>query len=89
VRRREFIALLGGAVAAWPLAARAQQAMPMVAILSPQAPGTSGPFLDAFRRGLAETVYVEGQNVAIEYRMACGQLDRLPAGPPSGECDRR
>ena len=51
----------------------------MVGILSPQAPGTSGPFLDAFRRGLAETGYVEAQNVAIEYRMAGGQLHRLPA----------
>jgi putative tryptophan/tyrosine transport system substrate-binding protein len=53
--------------------------MPMVGFLSPQAVGTSGSFLDAFRRGLAETGYVEGQNVAIEYRMAGGQLDRLPA----------
>jgi putative ABC transport system substrate-binding protein len=79
MRRREVIALLGGA-AVWPIAAaRAQQAMPMVGILSPQAAGTSGPFLDAFRRGLAETGYVEGQNAAIEYRMAGGQLDRLPA----------
>jgi hypothetical protein len=62
------------------LAARAQQpAMPMVGFLSPQAVGSSGPFLDAFRRGLAETGHVEGQNVAIEHRMAGGQLDRLPA----------
>ena len=79
IRRREFVALLGGAAAAWPLAARAQQAMPMVGFLSPQAVGSSGPFLDAFRRGLAETGHVEGQNVAIEHRMAGGQLDRLPA----------
>ena len=78
MRRRHFLTLLGGA-AAWPFAARAQQAMPMVGLLSPQAIGSSGPFLDAFRRGLAETGYVEGQNVAIEHRMAGGQLDRLPA----------
>ena len=80
MRRREFITLLGGAAMGWPLVARAQQpAMPMVGFLSPQAVGSSGPFLDAFRRGLAETGHVEGQNVAIEHRMAGGQLDRLPA----------
>jgi putative ABC transport system substrate-binding protein len=79
MKRRELITLLGGA-AAWPLSAHGQQpVMPMVGFLSPQAVGTIGPFLDAFRRGLAETGYVEGQNVAIEYRMAGGQLDRLPA----------
>jgi ABC-type uncharacterized transport system substrate-binding protein len=80
MKRRTFITLLGGAGAAWPVASRAQQrGMPLVGILSPQAVGTSGPFLDAFRRGLAETGYVEGQTVAIEYRLTGGQLDKLPA----------
>jgi putative ABC transport system substrate-binding protein len=79
MRRREFITLVGGAVA-WPVATRAQQgAMPVIGFLGAQAVGTSGPFLDAFRRGLAETGHVEGQNVTIEYRLTGGQLDRLPA----------
>jgi putative tryptophan/tyrosine transport system substrate-binding protein len=76
VRRREFITLLGGA--AWPLAARAQQpAMPVVGYLSARRPGDSGKVLADFRRGLAETGFVEGQNVAIEYRWLEGQYDRL------------
>ena len=80
MRRREFITLLGGAVAGWPLAAGAQQAaMPVIGFMHPQSPEGIGDALRGFRQGLLETGYSEGQNVAIDYRWAENQLERLPA----------
>src|SRR2546429_9784367 len=79
LRRRDFIALLGGTVLAWPLAARAQQpALPVIGFLHGASPEGYAPMVDGFRRGLAESGYVDGRNVAIEYRWAEGHYDRLP-----------
>ncbi|MFZ2142824.1 MAG: ABC transporter substrate-binding protein [Xanthobacteraceae bacterium] len=79
MRRREFIAGLGGAAAVWPLAARAQAAIPVIGALNSAAAAPIAPLLAAFRIGLGEAGYVEGQNLAVEYRLAEGQYDRLPS----------
>jgi putative tryptophan/tyrosine transport system substrate-binding protein len=79
MRRREFITLLGGTAIAWPQGARAQQVMPVVGFLSSRSPGESASMLVAFRDGLRESGFVEGQNLAIAFRWAEGRYDRLPA----------
>ena len=80
MRRRDFIAAFAGVAAAWPLAARAQQpALPTIGFLSgASSSGNYQTFVTAFKEGLKQSDYVEGQNVAIEYRWAEGQFDRLP-----------
>ena len=80
IGRREFITVLGGAAASWPLAASAQQStLPVIGYLNGGSPDSDTPRLTGLRRGLNETGYVEGRNLVIEYRWAANQFDRLPA----------
>jgi putative tryptophan/tyrosine transport system substrate-binding protein len=80
MKRREFVTLLGGTAVAWPLTARAQQAgLPMIGFLAVASPETWAQYVVAFKNGLSQTGFVEGQNVTIEYRWAYGDYSRLPA----------
>src|SRR6202007_3376347 len=79
MRRREFITLIGGAAGTWPLAAHAKPSIPMIGLLGSESLSLWASRMPAFHRGLSETGYVDGKNVAIEYRWAEGHNDRLPA----------
>ena len=80
MKRREFIAVMGGAAVAWPLTAHTQQpAIPVIGFLSSRSPGESASVVAAFRQGLRETGFIEGQNLGIAFRWAEGRYDKLPA----------
>src|SRR5262245_12604813 len=79
IGRRELLAALGSAAAAWPLASRAQQAIPIVGMVGPGGGDTSTRYVTAFRKGLNENNIIEGQNVTVEYHWLEGQYDRLPS----------
>jgi putative ABC transport system substrate-binding protein len=79
MRRREFLTLLGASAAAWPIAARAQQAMPVLGVINAGSPDTQSNRIRAFRQGLKDAGHIEGENVTIEYRWAENQIDRVPA----------